>query len=101
MKTFKLAALAAPLLCLSFNTFAFADDDVVESSLKSVITKPLNINHATVEQLMALKGIGKKKAQAIVSYREEYGAFITVSDLVNVKGIGEKILDDNASLLSI
>lgn len=53
----------------------------------------LNLNTATAEQLDALKGIGPSKAQAIVAYRERQGPFRSVDDLLNVKGIGPKLLD--------
>lgn len=52
----------------------------------------LNLNAATAEQLDELKGIGPSKAKAIVSYREQNGPFRSVEDLLNVKGIGEKLL---------
>lgn len=53
----------------------------------------LNLNAATAEQLDELKGIGPSKAKAIVEYRELHGPFRSVDDLLNVKGIGEKLLD--------
>ncbi len=51
----------------------------------------VNVNTATVEELMSLKGIGKKKAKSIVKYREEIGSFATIDDIKDVKGIGGKI----------
>ena len=48
----------------------------------------ININTATDAQLGTLKGIGPALAQRIVTYREKNGAFKTVDDLANVKGIG-------------
>jgi len=57
----------------------------------NVIASPVNINTADAKTLSeALSGIAMKKAQAIVKYREEKGAFKTVDDLVNVDGIGPK-----------
>ncbi len=53
----------------------------------------ININTATVDELMTLKGIGEKKAASIVEHREKHGSFITIEDLKNVKGIGDKIFD--------
>lgn len=50
----------------------------------------INVNTATVEQLMMLPGIGEKTAKAIVSYRQAHGQFKTVDDLARVKGIGMK-----------
>ena len=57
----------------------------------SVFAAPVNINEADAGEISAaLKGIGMKKAQAIVDYREKNGNFSNVDDLVLVKGIGEK-----------
>lgn len=51
---------------------------------------PLNLNEATIDDLVALPGIGSKTAQAIVKFREEKGPFKTRSELMNVRGIGRK-----------
>ncbi len=51
----------------------------------------VNINTASVDQLQLLKGIGVKKAQAIVQYRN-HKPFAKVEDLAEVKGIGAKLL---------
>ena len=57
----------------------------------SVFAAPVNINEADASEISAaLKGIGMKKAQAIVDYREKYGSFTTAEDLALVKGIGAK-----------
>ncbi len=54
---------------------------------------PVNINQADAQLISdSLKGIGAKKAQAIVDYREKNGEFTNVDDLTNVKGIGDKLL---------
>lgn len=53
----------------------------------------INLNTASQEQLSELPGVGKKKAAAIVEYRTKNGDFTSVDDLVNVKGIGNKILN--------
>ena len=52
----------------------------------------LDINTATVDELDTLPGIGEAKAAAIVAYREAHGGFSSVEELLQVKGIGEKIL---------
>lgn len=54
----------------------------------------ININQATVEELMTLPGIGENKAKAIITYREEYGAFQTIEDITNIPGIKEGIYDN-------
>jgi competence ComEA-like helix-hairpin-helix protein len=67
-----------------------------------IIPLPININTANEETLdQALDGIGPKKAQAIVTYREEHGPFTSVDDLTQVKGIGRGTLDRNAGRMSV
>ncbi|MDP4097028.1 helix-hairpin-helix domain-containing protein [Paenibacillus sp. P96] len=52
----------------------------------------VNINSASAAELMELPGIGEKKAQAIVEYRNAHGPFKQPEDLEQVKGIGPKML---------
>lgn len=54
----------------------------------------IRINYATAEEIEQLQGIGPSKAKAIIQYREEYGPFRSVEDLLNVSGIGEKTLEN-------
>lgn len=68
----------------------------------SVETGKININNADAHTLAtSIKGIGLKKAQAIVDYREANGNFVNIQDLASVKGIGEKTVAKNASLLTV
>ena len=59
----------------------------------------LDINSATQEQLKAIKGIGEKKASAILAYRKANKCFETVDELQKVKGIGAKFLQKHKSEL--
>lgn len=52
-------------------------------------TSKVNLNSATKEQLMTLKGIGESRAEAIIAYREEYGPFSRIEDVMEVSGIKE------------
>lgn len=63
--------------------------------------KKVNINTATAEELMTLKGIGEKKAEAIIEYREAHGPFESIEDLKNVKGIGEKVFESIEAEITI
>ena len=57
---------------------------------------PVNINTASAEEIAdALNGIGMSKAQAIVEYREAYGAFSRADEIVFVRGIGESTFEKN------
>lgn len=53
----------------------------------------VNINTASAEELATLNGIGKVKAEAIITWRTENGGFKTVDDLLKVKGIGAKTME--------
>ncbi len=53
----------------------------------------VNINTATAEQIAYLPGIGAKTAERIVAFREEKGAFKKPTDLMQVKGIGDKTFE--------
>ena len=61
----------------------------------------VNINTASVAQLVELKGIGEKTALKIIEYREENGDFKSIDALVSVKGIGAKTLDKIRDQLSV
>ena len=60
------------------------------------IAQAVNINTADVQSLAdELNGVGIKKAQAIVAWRDANGQFKTKNDLTNVKGIGAKTVEKN------
>ena len=63
-----------------------------EAGLSGASAK-ININTATIEQLMTLAGIGESKARSIVEYREKNGLFKSVEDLLKVSGIKRGTLD--------
>lgn len=53
----------------------------------------ININTASANELLKLSQIGEKKAEAIVTYRDEHGSFTAIEDITKVKGIGDKIFE--------
>jgi competence protein ComEA len=53
----------------------------------------ININKASVEELVQLPRVGAKVAERIIEYRKQHGAFKTVDDLKTVRGIGDKMLE--------
>ena len=61
----------------------------------------LDINLATIEELMELKGIGEVLALRIVNYREERGQFMAVEELALVPGIGYKKLNNNREYICV
>ena len=59
----------------------------------SVSVFPININTATAETLQLLPDIGPARAQAIIEHRAQIGQFTSLDELLQVKGIGDKILE--------
>lgn len=64
-------------------------------------TTLVNINQASEAQLAQLDGIGAKKAQDIILYRQMIAPFHSVDELANVKGIGKATVDKNRSRLTV
>ena len=81
---------------------------MLASLLAVLLTAPVwaaegvNINTASAEEIAAaLNGVGIAKAEEIVRYREENGAFAHADELVNVKGIGLRTVDKNRELIIV
>jgi competence protein ComEA len=63
---------------------------------------PLDINTATAAEFSAvMSGVGVKKAEAIITYRDANGPFDSVEQLTKVKGIGNVLLDRNRDLVRV
>ena len=63
--------------------------------------EPVNINTADAQSLAeAISGVGLKRAEAIVAYREQNGPFKSVNELVEVKGVGESIVEKSRDQLT-
>ncbi len=62
----------------------------------------VNINSADADTLAgALDGVGKSRAREIVRYREAYGPFYSVEDLLEVRGVGQSILNNNRERITL
>jgi competence protein ComEA len=67
-----------------------------QAEAESVVVSGVNINSADAQMLSdGLKGVGLKKAEAIIQWRKRNGDFNSLEQLLEVKGIGEKTLRDN------
>ena len=81
--------------CLNYseitNDACIKDESEIVSD--STISLKISLNTATIEELMTLPGIGEAKAKAIISYREEVGAFQNIEELKEVDGIGDTLFD--------
>lgn len=61
----------------------------------------ININTADKDMLMTLPGIGEKRAQDILDYREQYGGFSSTEDIKNVKGIKESVYNNIKDIICV
>ena len=82
----------------SNNSGCISEKKTTNSKEKKVTTKKSNstmvsINSGTKEELMTLTGIGEAKANAIIKYREENGAFNSIEDIKKVTGIGDSLFE--------
>jgi comEA protein len=82
----KLDRIVAAALALAISL----SGGLAAAAAKPAPTGKVNINSASVEQLSALPGVGAKLAARIVEHRQKSGAFKSVQELMNVRGIGEK-----------
>lgn len=101
IKSVQSLIFAALILLLPFATSAVAADKEMKSEPAVQVMEKLNVNKASVEDLSSIKGIGPKKAQAIIDYRNANGDFIDLKEIIKVKGIGQGTLDKISPYLSI
>ncbi|TXS96226.1 helix-hairpin-helix domain-containing protein [Parahaliea maris] len=92
----------ATLLALTAVTGLLLPDTVRAQETVAAATVQVNINSANAATLAAqLSGVGLSRAQEIVRYREMYGPFKSVDELVDVKGIGPATLDRNRAVITL
>jgi len=86
--------------CLAFSSFTVAADDVPQVSGEQAAM--LDINSADAPTIAAvLDGIGLVKAQEIVAYREMFGSFQSIDELIEVQGIGAATVEKNRHRIEI
>ena len=96
---FSALALALVLGCnpILTSTALYAQEAAHPVQLANV-----NINNADAETLaQGLKGVGISRAKEIVLYRETYGPFASVDELLEVKGVGPSTLEKNRAVLTL
>ena len=82
-------AMTTVALCTNL---VFAGPDAANQLAKAeAVLQKVSVNSATLEQLDAIPGLGKKKAQAVIDHIAQHGPMQSEADLVKVKGIGEKL----------
>src|SRR3984893_19245738 len=74
---------------------------VLSGATKKPPPKPVNINSASSEELQQVPGIGPVTADKILQMRKSYGTFKSVDDLLAIKGIGKKRLEKMRKYLTV
>lgn len=101
MKKLNYLLLSAAL----FSSCAFmpvhAADTAPKAAMSQAVDNKIDINTADANALTALPGVGVKKAEEIIKYRELNGNFNSVDELVNVKGIGVKMVAKIVDLVKV
>jgi len=90
--------ILATVLSFSLNSVVFAKNTAKSATAKQSVQQStaINLNKAGAKEIAkALKGVGMKKAQAIVNYRKQHGDFKAVEELASVKGIGVATIAKN------
>jgi competence protein ComEA len=65
------------------------------------LESPININKASIKELMQLPHIGEKCAMSIIEYRKTHGSFKTTSELRRIPGIGPKVFRDIEDIVTV
>ncbi len=99
MKKLVLSAMLAALVLGANYTLANTSGQTLTRATAEVSTK-LKLNQASVEQLTAIPGLGKVKAQAILDHISEHGEIKSQAELTKVKGIGDKLAAKVAEYVS-
>ena len=97
------AVLMTLFLVLIVNPAIAQDNkaEVAETKETLASVQQVNINEADADTLATLKGIGKDRALKIIEYREQNGPFQKPEDIMKVKGIGQKIYEENKELITV
>lgn len=97
-----LATLVLSLGLVTMGAGVASAQPAPEASQEATVEAKVNINEADAATLAAeLNGVGPSKAEAIVAYREQYGAFSNIEELAEVKGIGMAILERNREKIAL
>ena len=92
-----------PCVCetVEVNNCVKEDNSSATNDNQSSEFKKVNINTASAEELITIKGLGESKANAIISYRNTNGNFKSIEDIKNVSGIGDALFNKIKELITV
>lgn len=80
---------------------AFGEDIEALTGNDEPTDNRIDINRATLDELMTLPGIGQSKAQSIIDYRTEQGGYTSIEDIMNITGIKEGVFNKIKDLIKV
>lgn len=78
-----------------------APEKTPDKTEELTVNYPLNINTATLEELMTIDGLGEKRASAIIEYRDYLGKYTSVKQIMEIEGFGEETYQKVAGYLTV
>ena len=84
-----------------FNYFYVISEDIAIYIAPKTQEEKISINTASISEIVQLEGIGPTLGNAIIEYREMYGEFLCLEDLMKVKGIGKKLFENNKNKICL
>lgn len=91
----------APVWQWGYRPAAYEAPAAPRQESEETVRWPIDLNRADAQQLMQLPGIGEVKAAAILAYRAEHGAFRTVEELDEVRGISARMVESWDGLVEV
>lgn len=96
----KASLIAIALMLCAVSIPSFASGEPSQAAIPPENSNKIHLNKANVEELVhCVTGIGKKRAEAIVNYRNAHGPFKNVAELGEVKGIGKQFIKSHLNEL--
>ena len=91
----------APVWQWGYRPAAYEAPAAPRQESEETVRWPIDLNRADAQQLVQLPGIGEVKAAAILAYRAEHGAFRTVEELDEVRGISARMVESWDGLVEV
>ena len=96
--TFIILVIAAVIICCNADLMTVPLANSQSQQLENI---KININTADPNDLQLLPGIGASLAEKIVAYRQRYGSFKSIEEIMNVKGVGSKLFENIKPFISV
>lgn len=94
-------SLSQPRVYENDSAVAYTQQAAQSQTTEATYDYPINLNTATLDELMSIDGLGEARALAILEYRDYLGEYSDVSEIMNIKGISEAVYAEVAPYLTV